>query len=63
MRDTVALETARARPVNQIGSTAAEYGRGDLDSALERGPCDMGKQIMRRLQGLAPVPETFGGES
>lgn len=26
-----------ARPVNKIGSTATEFARGDLDSALERG--------------------------
>lgn len=41
-----------ARPVNAIGSTADEYGRGDVLSALEREPIDETKALMRRLHGL-----------
>lgn len=36
MRDVALLEERLRRPVNKIGSTAAEYGRGDLDSAMSR---------------------------
>jgi hypothetical protein len=52
MRDAVALETRLERPVNRIGSTAREYGRGDLNSALSRGPFDPTKNLMRKLHGL-----------
>jgi hypothetical protein len=55
MRDAKALNTALARPVNRIGSTAAEYARGDLDAALNRGPFDTGKNILRKLHGLPPI--------
>lgn len=54
MRDAAALEVRRQRPVNRIGSTAAEYGRGDIESALDRGPFDTGKNLMRKLHGLPP---------
>lgn len=48
-----AVRAARLdRPVNRIGSTAAEYGRGDLLSALDREPIDETKALMRRLHGL-----------
>lgn len=45
IRDAGLLVERLARPVNRIGSTAAEYGRGDIDSALKRGadyftPCE-----------------------
>jgi hypothetical protein len=49
MRDASALETARERPVNRIGSTAAEYGRGDLDSALFRDDSPE-KALLRKIQ-------------
>lgn len=57
MKDAAALEVARNRPVNKIGSTAAEYGRGDLDSALERGPFDVAKNVMRKMHGLPEIKE------
>jgi hypothetical protein len=59
MRDAGALETALERPVNKIGSTAREYGRGDCDTALSRGPFDPAKNLMRKLRGMPPV----GGET
>ena len=61
MLDAKALETRRARPVNKIGSTAAEYGRGDVDSALDRGPFDTAKNLMRKLHGLPPIDESSDG--
>lgn len=57
MRDERAREVAMDRPVNRIGSTAREYMRGDIDSALNRGPFDMGKNIMRKIHGMAPIVE------
>lgn len=61
IRDAKALEIKRARPVNKLGSTAAEYGVGDLDSALDRGPFDTGKNLMRKLRGLPSIDESSGG--
>lgn len=55
MKSAALLAERLARPVNKIGSTAEEYGRGDLDSALNRGPFDIGKNIVRQLHGLPPV--------
>lgn len=52
MRDAASLAKHLARPVNAIGSTAAEYGRGDVTAALERGPFDDRKNLMRKLSGL-----------
>lgn len=61
MRDAQALEERLERPVNAIGSTAREYGRGDIDSALSRGPFDPAKNLMRKLHGMPPESEvTFG---
>lgn len=57
MRDTEKLEERLDRPVNRIGSTAREYGKGDTESALHRGPFDTGKQIMRKMHGLEPEPK------
>lgn len=54
IRDKGAFEAAMDRPVNDIGSTAREYGRGDIDSALHRGPFDMKKNLMRKIEGLPP---------
>lgn len=34
--DSESLESALERPVNKIGSTAREFGRGDIHSAMER---------------------------
>ncbi|MCL2450877.1 MAG: hypothetical protein FWD17_18185 [Polyangiaceae bacterium] len=52
MKDDDLLEERSRRPVNRIGSTAAEYGRGDTMSALLREPDDAAKRLMRRLHGL-----------
>lgn len=54
MKDERLRRAVLARPVNQIGSTAAEYARGDLASALSRGPYDAKKQLMRKIYGLNP---------
>jgi hypothetical protein len=61
MRDAEALEEALDRPVNAIGSTAREYGRGDINSALYRdtpgtNPTAMG--IMRKMHGIERVENT-----
>lgn len=55
MKDDALLAERLARPVNKIGSTAEEYGRGDLDSALDRGPFDALKNIMRKLHGKLTI--------
>lgn len=54
MNDAVLLKAALDRPVNAIGSTAAEYAAGDITSALSRGPYDTSKQIMRHVHGMTP---------
>ncbi len=54
MRNDSLLVERLSRPVNRIGSTAAEYGRGDIDSAMHRGPFDTAKNLMRKIQGLPP---------
>lgn len=36
-RDADAYEAAMERPVNAIGSTAREFGKGDINSAMVRG--------------------------
>ncbi len=51
MRDAAKLETALERPVNKIGSTAREYGRGDVNAALFRGPVDTTKSIILKMHG------------
>ncbi len=48
MGDGPGLRKALDRPVNAIGSTAEEYGKGDIDSA----PDDPKHALMRRLHGL-----------
>ncbi len=48
------LEEALERPVNRIGSTAREFMRGDLTSAMERG-CESGRPeavIMAKMYGI-----------
>lgn len=46
MRNDHLMRNRLARPVNAIGSTAAEYGKGDITSALNRGPFDTAKGII-----------------
>jgi hypothetical protein len=57
MKDSELLQGRLARPVNAIGSTAEEYGRGDTDSALHRGPAEPKKNLMRKLHGMPPLEE------
>lgn len=54
--DAAGLAKRLARPVNAIGSTAAEYGRGDINAALNRGPFDPTKQLMRHMHGMERDP-------
>lgn len=51
MRNDALHAERLARPVNAIGSTAAEYGRGDVDSALHRGDSPT-HQLMRKIHGI-----------
>lgn len=55
LRDATALERALDRPVNAIGSTAREYGNGDITSALHRGKESVEKGIIRKLQTAPAV--------
>lgn len=62
-RDQDAYEEAMGRPVNKIGSTAREFGRGDLQSALVRG-IEAGNQdavIMGKMYESAGG-QTLGGK-
>jgi len=58
IRDANLLAARLARPVNRIGSTAAEYGRGDINSALRRDytgdDCDqaIAHSLMRKIHGV-----------
>jgi hypothetical protein len=51
-RHSERVEKLLNRPVNRIGSTAREYMKGDLTSALDRGPFNVEKNLMRKLSGL-----------
>lgn len=55
MRDAEVLDRQLDRPVNAIGSTAREYGLGDIDSALMRGDSPTHK-LMRKLHGIPEEP-------
>jgi hypothetical protein len=48
-RDAALLADRLDRPVNAIGSTAAEYARGDISSALFRSPHTSAKELMLKL--------------
>jgi hypothetical protein len=65
-RDSAALDEKMSRPVNAIGSTAAEYMRGDLDSAITRGLASGNKdaQIMAKMQDAATIdcPACYGAD-
>jgi hypothetical protein len=55
MKDTALLQERLDRPVNAIGSTAAEYGRGDVMTALyedrpTQEPMTIG--LLRKLHGF-----------
>jgi hypothetical protein len=61
-RDTDAHAEAMARPVNKLGSTAAEYMTGDMTSAMLRGldAGDPGARIMAKAYSAADG-QTLGG--
>jgi len=52
--DSDACEQALNRPVNKLGSTAAEYARGDFAPAIERGVLagEPGARITARMYGV-----------
>lgn len=54
--DEDAYEAAMSRPVNALGSTAREYGRGDFDSALSRGLASGSRDAAIMAQMQAPAP-------
>lgn len=51
MKDSSATKERLQRPVNALGSTAEEYGRGDIDSAMMRGKSEAHK-LMRKISGI-----------
>ncbi len=51
MKDASALDERLDKPVNALGSTAREYGLGDIDSAMMRGDSKE-HQLMRKLHGI-----------
>lgn len=57
MRDADLLEERLDRPVNKVGSTAREFGVGDVYSALFRGPATAEKSLTRKLYGMPPLQE------
>ncbi len=52
--DHEAYEQAMDKPVNAIGSTAREYGQGDITSAMTRGVCadDPEAKLMAKIHGV-----------
>lgn len=51
------LESALAKPVNKIGSTAREFMQGDFTSAIQRG-CEAGStdaRIMAKINRIHPL--------
>lgn len=58
LRGTSDLDAALDRPVNAIGSTAREYGNGDISSALNRGSSPE-KDILRKMHAAARPAEAL----
>jgi hypothetical protein len=56
--DPEAREAKLDRPVNAIGSTAREFNRGDLDSALTRGVAEGNPHalLMRKMEQACALP-------
>lgn len=54
--DDDALSEALEKPVNKIGSTAAEFMRGDFMSAMQRG-CESGDPSARIMAKMHGVPQ------
>lgn len=56
-KDAAALADRMDRPVNRIGSTAAEMMRGDLDAAITRGLAsgDVACGIIAKMQDAATI--------
>lgn len=50
------LATAMQKPVNKIGSTAAEFMQGDFTSAIQRG-CESGNPDARIMAKIHGVPQ------
>lgn len=52
--DAGAMADRMSRPVNKLGSTAAEFMRGDLDAAMARGVYagDAGARLMAKMHGI-----------
>ncbi len=57
MKDDALLEDRLDRPVNAIGSTAREYGAGDIQSALSRNTSDPTITLMRKISGLPTIAD------
>ena len=57
MQDDRATERQLDRPVNKIGSTAREYGRGDINSAMARMTDGPERDIMDRLHGITRIKQ------
>lgn len=49
MKDAALLAKQLSRPVNAIGSTAEEYGRGDIESALWRDPTSPRNELLIKM--------------
>lgn len=52
MKDAKLREERLERPVNAIGSTAREYGNGDVNAALYRGENTVAKQVLKKMMGV-----------
>jgi hypothetical protein len=65
IRDSGALDAALDRPVNALGSTARDFGKGDIDAGLRRhiaGPT-FGleqKDLVAKMYGIEPHCVQFG---
>jgi len=57
MKDAALVERQLDRPVNAIGSTARDFGRGDITAGLHRAPFDGTKNLVRKMHGLPPGEE------
>lgn len=59
MADAEAAEHALDQPVNRIGSTAREYGRGDLDSAMDRIRAELDGPTTEMAMATSLNPPTY----
>jgi hypothetical protein len=56
MKDAALVERQLDRPVNAIGSTARDFGRGDITAGLHRSPFGAEKNLVRKMHGMEPGP-------